>query len=128
MKKQISGTIVTFTFDGLDSVMFDATKVSAPNRAYAEMHGWQARIGDNAAIARKDKNGNVVTVTEAMRREAVLELVNHYQSDSTDWTVRGGTRAAPQNPTILAIAAKLGLTYEQAEAEVQKRMLAELSE
>ena len=126
MKKSIDVKThtITFTFDGLAPVVFDADKANDDIRDYAMLHGFQARIGDNAAIARKDAGG---TVTEAMRREAVLELVAHYESGASEWALKA-TRAAPQNPTILAIAAKLNISYVEAEAEIQRRMLAEIEE
>lgn len=130
MKKVINenSRTITFTFDaasGLEPVVFDPAKASKANREYAELHGFAARIGDNAAIA-KGKD-NAYTVTEAMRREAVVEMVTHYESGAEAWNVRAsGVRAAAQNPVILQIAAKLGLTYEAAQAKVAEQFLAEL--
>ena len=79
-----------------------------------------------AAVSRKQKDGSVITVTEAMRRTEIEAGIKHYESGTVEWNLSGGTRAAPQNPTILAIAAKLGMTYTEAEAEIQRRMLAEM--
>lgn len=125
MKKSIDvkTATITFTFDGLEPVVFDTTKAAESVREYAELHGFMARVGDNAAIARKDAGG---TVTEAMRREAVLELVNHYESGASEWALKG-TRAAPQNPTILAIAAKRGCSYAEAEAFLAAQFLEDLA-
>lgn len=129
MKKAINGTAVHFTFDdGLAPIVFESTKASNAARDHAEMHGWQARIGDMAALSRKQKDGTVITITEAMRREAILEGVTHYESGAEAWEMRGGSRAAPQNPVFLAIAAKRGITYEEAMAAVQAEMLGELAE
>jgi len=130
MKKSINTAAqsVTFSFDGdLPSITLSMSKVSPDNATYAMLHGFSQRCGDNAAIARKDKDGNVITVTEAMRRDAILEMVTHYESGSTDWNVKGGTRAAPQNPVILAIAAKRGCSYAEAEAFLAEQFLGELS-
>ena len=130
MKKAINeqARTITFTFDeasGLAPVVFDPAKASAANREYAVLHGFAARLGDNAAIPKSKDNG--FTVTEAMRRAAVVELAEHYESGAEAWNVRAsGTRAAAQNPTILAIAAKLGVTYEAAQAKVAEAFLAEL--
>jgi len=127
MKKVINtgAQAVTFTFDGLAPVTLSMHEVTPANATYAMLHGFAARIGDNAAIQRSVENG--FNVTEAMRREAVLELVQHYTSGSVEWNTKVAERKAPQNPTILAIAAKMGLTYTEAEAEIQRRMLAELA-
>ena len=126
MKKAINTITnsVTFTFEGLDAVTLKMADVNPSNQAYAALHGMAARIGDNAAIAKSE--ANAYTVTEAMRREAVLEMVEHYTGGSAEWNLRVSERKAPQNATIAAIAAKLGITYTEAEAEVQRRMLEEL--
>lgn len=129
MKKAINGTAVHFTFDdGLASIVFESTKASDKARDYAEMHGWEARIGDMAAISRKQKDGTVITITEQMRRDAILAGVTHYESGTEEWGMKGGIRAAPQNAVFLAIAAKRGITYEEAMAAVQVEMLGELAE
>lgn len=127
MKKVINVTAktVTFQFDGCEAVTLDMSRVSVENREYAVLHGLAARVGDNAALSKSAANG--FAITEAARREAVIELVEHYHSGSVDWNLRTAVRKAPQNPTILAIAAKMGLTYVEAEAEIQRRMLAELA-
>ncbi len=127
MKKVIDGHTIKFTFDKLADgteiapVVFDSSKCSAQVRADATMHGFSARIGDNAALSRKQKDGSVIVITEQMRRDAVLELVNHYESGAENWDVK---RGPSENPTIRALADKLGGTYAQAEAYIQEKMLA----
>lgn len=132
MKVIQRGRKIDFTFEGLapeESILtFDADRVHSGLHEQAEMHGWSARIRDNAAISRKQKDGTVITVTEAMRRGAVKEMLEHYHGGSADWNLRVKERAAPQNATILAIAAKRGCTYVEAEAYIAEKMLAELSE
>jgi len=126
MKKAISNTGVTFTFDGgLDAVTFDATKASEANRNYAVAFGFSHRIGDHAAISR-NQGGIVVNVTEAMRRDAVLEMVAHLESGTEAWDMSKTARGPVQNPVFVAIAAKLGISYEAAMAKVQEQFLAEL--
>jgi len=83
------------------------------------------RLGDNAAIARKDKNGTIINVTEAMRREAVAELGDYYQNGATEWNLKG-TRKAPENPVFLDIAAKRNCSYAEAEAWYSANMIAEM--
>lgn len=131
------GTI-TFKFDipadatdearaALAPITFDPAKAAPNNRAYAELHGWSARIGDAAALSRNAENGH--KVTEAMRRAEVAAMVEHYEGGSTDWNVRGpgaGKKAAPLNPIILAISQKMGCSYEEAQAKVAAQFLAEL--
>lgn len=127
MKKIINTAAesVSFTFDGEETVTLYMRQVTPANASYAMLHGFAARIGDSAALTKSEANN--FTVTEAARREAVLEMVNHYTSGSVEWNTKVAERKAPQNPTILAIASKLGISYTEAEAEIQRRMLAELS-
>ena len=127
MKKVINAAAgsVTFVFEGLTSVTLNISEVTSQNRAYAELHGFAARIGDAAALTKSAENNFVVT--ESMRREAVIEMVEHYISGTADWNLRVSARKPAQNPTIMAIATKLGISYTEAEAEIQRRMLAELS-
>ena len=113
---------IRFTFEGLEAVVLNVPKLSDDVLEYAQYHGLQARIGDNAAISRKGADGSVVNVTETMRREAVLELVNHYESGAKVWELRTA-RAPAQSPTIAAIAVKLNITYAEAEAKVAEQML-----
>ena len=113
---------VTFTFTDLDSVTIRLGDVTAANQRYAALAGLGHKVGDNAAFSKAD----YPVVTEEMRREAVQEMVDHLTtSDSWDVTVRKA-KAAPHNPTILAIATKLGITYEQAQAKVAEQFLASM--
>ena len=126
MKKAIVAATgcVEFTFEGLDPVVFDTSVVSEANRRYAMLHGFAARIGDNAAIQKSDENG--FKVTEAMRREAVLELLEHYRSGSADWSPKANAKTEKLNPHIAAIAQKRNCTYEEAQAWFNAKLMAEL--
>ncbi len=127
MKKIFGTNAITFTFDdGLASVTLDVMTVSIENRNHAMLHGFGARIGDNAAIAKSAENG--WRVTEDMRRNEVLAMVAHYASGTADWNVRTAAKAPKQSATMLAIAAKRGCTYAEAEEWFAAKMLAELSE
>ena len=127
MKKTIDAVAqsVTFTFDGLEPVVLRMDAVSAQCRDHAMLHGFSARIGDNAAIQKSAENG--FRVTEAMRRDAVVEMVEHYASGTSDWNLKASARKPVQHPVFLAIAAKLGISYEAAVAKIQADNLAELS-
>ena len=129
MKKTINTAAqsVTFTFDGLEPVTLSMSQVSPANATYAMLHGFAARIGDNAAIAKSAENN--FTVTEAMRRAEVEKMVTFYaDSDNKDWNMRvAGPKAAPLNPAILAIAAKLGKTYEEAMVWYNEKLIADLA-
>ena len=128
MKKSINeaGRTITWTFDGgLEPVTFNAGSASTECQDYAILHGFAARIGDNAAITKSKENGFVVT--EAARRAAIVEMVDHYASGAAQWNLKASARAPAQNATIAAIAAKLGVTYEEAQAKVAAQFLAELT-
>lgn len=127
MKKTYEAGTFTFTFEGdVPPVTLAMDAVSRENQERAAVHGMLQRLGDAAALSRNEANG--FTVTEAMRRAAVAELAAHYASGTKDWNVRTAVgKPAPQNATILAIAAKRGCSYVEAEAYIAERMLAELS-
>jgi len=127
MKKVINtnAQAVTFTFEGLAPVTLSMSDVTPANATYAMLHGFAARIGDNAAIQKSAENN--FTVTEAMRREAVLELVNHYTSGSVEWNLKVAERKAPQNPLWLRLAQARGVAYEVIAAEKVAADLAELA-
>ena len=127
MKKVINAVAqtVTFTFeDGLAPIVLAMSQVNPANTTYAMLHGFAARIGDNAAIQKSAENG--FRVTEAMRREAVAELVDHYASGSADWSPKVRAKAEKLNPHIMAIAQKRGCTYEEAQAWFNAKLMAEL--
>lgn len=127
MKKVINAVnqTVMFTFEGgLEPVSLGMWEVSPANATYAMLHGFAARIGDNAAIAKSAENG--FRVTEAMRRDAVLELVDHYRSGSVDWSPKAKPRGPSYNPHIQAIAEKKGCSYDEAAAWFQAKLMAEL--
>ena len=117
MKKAIDGTNVVFTFDdGLPSVSLDTTTVAPACHARAEMHGWMQKLGDAAAIPRKDaKTGAVITVTEEMRHAAVKAMVEHF-ANGGEWAA---AKATAEQPAIRALATKKGITYAEALALVE---------
>jgi hypothetical protein len=128
MKKSINAQAqtVTFTFDGLAPITFNPGLASVEARQYAMLHGFCARIGDNAAIQKSEENN--FTVTEGMRREAVMELVNHYESGTEQWNLRAaGPRKVAQNPAILKLAEALGLSYEATQAKLVDDAMAALT-
>ena len=127
MKKVINAQAqtVTFTFEGeLAPIVLAMSQVSPANATYAMLHGFAARVGDNAAIQKAAENN--YTVTEAMRREAVAELVDHYTSGSADWSPKAKAKTEKLNPHIAAIAQKRNCTYEEAQAWFNAKLMAEL--
>ena len=128
MKKTINTATqsVTFTFDGLEPVTLNMRDVSPANATYAMLHGFAARIGDNAAIAKSAENN--FTVTEAMRRAEVEAMVAFYSNgDNKDWNMRVAAVKRPAfNPAIAAIAEKRGTSYEEAAVWFNAKLIAEL--
>ena len=119
MKKVINAVAqtVTFTFEGdLAPIVLAMSQVNPANATYAMLHGFAARVGDNAAIQKSAENGYVVT--EAMRREAVKELVDHYTSGTADWSpkakAKSGVTVQSFNAAIEMIAELRGCTYAEA--------------
>jgi hypothetical protein len=124
MKKRIVGNTVQFTFDdGVEAYTFDCAKLSEANRTYAVPFAMCHRLGDAAALPKAQKDGTVIKITEEMRRAAVVELGDWYAQGGSDWEMRGGARAPAQNPVILAIAAKRGCTYAEAEKFLAEQFL-----
>lgn len=141
MKKTINTAAqsVTFTFDGykdkegavVNAALADVTismrDVSSTNATYALLHGFAARIGDNAAIPKTAENN--FTVTESMRRAEVETMVNFYSNvENVEWNQRvaAGPKKAVFNPAIQAIAEKRGTTYEEAMVWFNAKLMAEL--
>ena len=129
MKKiiNVADQSITFTFDGLPEVVFDANKASTPNQTYAMLHGFGARIGDNAAIAKSPENN--FTVTEAMRREEVANMASFYcNADNHDWNMKvaAGPKKPAINPTWAKMAEMKGCDYATIAAEMAERDIAEL--
>ena len=124
MKCNRNATKLVFSFDGLEGVEFDRDRVNEGIRLDAEMHGYEQKIRDNAAISRKQKDGTVINITEDMRRSAVLEMVTHLQSADT-WNMRA-SKIAPQNPVFLDVATRRNCTYAEAEAWYSANMISEM--
>jgi hypothetical protein len=124
MKCNREGGKLVFTFeDGIAAIVFDSAAATVSHDD-AAMHGYEQKIRDNAAIARKQKDGTVITVTEAMRAAAIQEMVTHLTT-STDWNMRKSA-VAKIDPNIQAIADKRGTTYAEAMAWFNAKLMAEL--
>lgn len=114
MKKSIEGTKIVFTFEGLESYIFDTEKLSEQNRAYAVPFGMSHRLGDCAANMK----------TEQERRAAVTGLGDFYQNGAPEWSPK--TRTVAQNPVFLDIANRRNCTYAEAETWYANNMIAEM--
>lgn len=117
MDKKIVGNTVVFSFNGEPDYVFDSGKAVSTLNDHARMFGWQARLGDNAAISRKQKDGTIITVTEKMRRDAVAQLGDYYMGGATAWN---SGRASSESGPIRALADSRHITYAEAEELVRK--------
>ena len=120
---------ITFTFDdGLPDAMFDVNKTHFDLCIHAMMKQFENRIKDTAAIPRKQPDGSTLNVTEAMRRAKVVEMIDHLESGTDEWNLKSsGTRAPKQDPSILALAAALGISYEDTMKKMQQIALDEIA-
>lgn len=109
------GPFVRFEFEGLDPLMFDTRKISTTVAAMALPVAFSHRLGDMAAIPKSDSKGNIIKVTEQMRRDAVESGIRHYESGTEAWELKAGTRRT-FNPAIQKLAAAKGISYDEAEA------------
>lgn len=89
------GTLTWASNDGSRTVTLDLDKcdpshVGTKPYVNAVWHGMKQKIADGAAIPRKDADGNVRTITDDMRLDAVQANVDHFHSGATDWNRKGG--------------------------------------
>ena len=97
-KAWLSGKLVFSFFDG-GKLTFDKRLVTQTNRANAEDHGWEARIGDAGAVLVADFPNRAARAAEARRRMEVL--VNHYQSPSEDWEIKVTRQSGPTKADVV---------------------------
>lgn len=117
-KLDVVAQTVVFTFDGdLPSITLSMSKVSPSNATYAMLHGFSARIGDTAALSRKDKDGSTRTITEADRRAEIERAVAHYESGSAEWELG---KVAARDPRATKLAEAKGISYDEARAILAK--------
>jgi len=100
---------------GVGSITFDPTKVAAPNRAYAELHGWKQRLSDAGAMSRDPETGRPATAQD--KYDAIFALAEHYQSGAVEWSRVGGGGGG-KSITIEAIARVKDVDYADAERMV----------
>lgn len=115
--------VLVFTVLGQGDVELDLNKVSAANLARAAIHGMNQRIPDAAAIGMTDKDGEIIPKDERTRikYERMNDLCRFYESGTEEWgRKRAEGEGSGKSLTIEAIARVKGLTYEEAEALVQR--------
>ena len=106
---------VEFVIAGVGKIRLDYAKLSAANLEYARFHGFKQRCVDAAALSRDTSTGKPAAPQEKF--DAIKEIVDHYESGSTDWSMAGG-EGGGKSLTIEAIARVNGTDYDTAEAQV----------
>ena len=97
-KAWVSGRLVFSYFDG-GTLTFDKRLATQTNRANAEEHGWEARIGDAGAVLVAEFPDRKARAAEARRRMGVL--VAHYQSPSEDWDIKVSRQSGPTRADVV---------------------------
>ena len=77
-------------------------KVHSANVAYAALHGMKQRCVDNSAINRADKDGKVRAPEEQarLREEALVAMIEHYESGTERWNVREPGKGGARKPEV----------------------------
>ena len=126
------GSIVA-SFDGLADVVFDPAKVNADIGESAKVLGLTNKLRDSAAISRTKvetikgkKVETVITVTDAMRREAYVKMAEALVKPNATWSVRT-MKARTLIPALVALAEKTGRPYAELEAQFIAKMETELA-
>lgn len=99
--------IVTFEVKGHPAIVLHLDKVHPDNIRRAGFVGMaQTRIVDAAAIGRTDDKGNIIPEADriATKHARMLKLVEHYESGSPEWNVKGEGGFAPSG-LIIALCA-----------------------
>lgn len=106
-----SARTITFTPSTGAAYVFDVAKMHPDMREYAILHGMKQRLGDNAALPKKDG----VTPTDQDKMAAIRALGAHYESGSAEWNTRtaGAPRTAVDGIVLRAVAAIQGVTVEE---------------
>ena len=108
---------------------FDMGKAHSANVAYAALHGFKQRLVDNTAISKTNADGSIrsAATMAKLREEALLEMIQHYESGVERWNIREPGKGAPRKPvfdTELVIRAAVALTgkeYAEVRAHVERR-------
>ena len=108
---------------------FHMERAHATNIAYAALHGFKHRLVDNTAISKTNADGSIrsAATMAKLREEALLEMIQHYESGVERWSIREPGKGAPRKPvfdTELVIRAAVALTgkeYAEVRAHLERR-------
>ena len=113
---------VTFNVKGHEPIVLHADKLHPDVMKRAALVGMaQVRIVDAAAIPMARKDGSIIPTEEriALKHANMLELVEHYESGTAEWSRVSEGGGGGKSLTVEAIARVHGKTYEQAQADVE---------
>jgi hypothetical protein len=112
----VAQTITFTTIDGKQFAKLELGKMSASNLAYAALHGMKQRCKDGAALQTTDD----YVPTAQDKFYGICDLVAHYNSGATEWSVRGdGAAVARVGNTLQAFANVYGFTLENAKTKME---------
>ena len=108
---------------------FSMEKAHSSNVAYAALHGFKQRLVDNTAISKTNADGSIrsAATMAKLREEALLEMIQHYESGVERWNIREPGKGAARKPIFdmdLVIRAAMALTgkdYATIRAHVERR-------
>lgn len=98
-------TGITFTVSGVGELRLEYATLSQTVRDHAVFHGLKARITDAAALERNPDTGK--PATPQAKFDEMARLVAHYQTGTTDWSIRregGGGENREGGVTLRALA------------------------
>ena len=85
---------------GSKSITLSMAKVHADNVAYAAMHGMKQRLGDMAALSRVVATGKAATPADKFA--AIARGVEHYESGTDQWNMKGSSERTDGELVMLA--------------------------
>ncbi len=117
----IAAGTVTFKIKGHADEVLEWSKLHPDVQKRSGLVGMaQVRIVDAAAIGMTAKDGSIIPEAEriAKKAERIKTLIAHYHTGTAEWS-RVSEGGGGKSLTVEAIALVKGMTYEQAEAEVE---------
>ena len=125
--KPKSGSVVQCTLQADGNIKFDVIgagelilhmdRVSVACKDYARFHGFNQRGVDAAALPCDTATGKPAPASE--KYTAIKRIVDHLETGTEEWNMGGG-EGGGKSITLEAIARVQGVTYEEAEARVEK--------
>jgi len=109
--------------------VFHMDKAHSANVAYAALHGFKQRLVDNTAISKTDADGSIrsAATMAKLREEALLEMIQHYESGVERWNIREPGKGAARKPifdmdlVIRAAVALTGKDYAYIRSHIERR-------